>query len=101
MSALPEFGSLDNATLAALTLELASQLHIERTRRLALEAVLSKRGILTSSEIEAAGEDAAFREQASREADLAIRKLLRVLAESADERAPLRGEAPGTERGEP
>jgi hypothetical protein len=95
MSALAEFGGLDNATLAALTLELASQLHIERTRRLALEAVLSKRGILTAAEIDAAGEDPAFREEASRAADLAIRKLLRVLSESPDERVPLRGEAPG------
>ena len=64
MSAHPEFGGLDNATLGALVLELASQLHVERTRRLALEAVLSKRGILTAPVNDAAGEDAAFREEA-------------------------------------
>jgi hypothetical protein len=62
--------------------------------------VLFKRGILAASEIDAAGEDAAFREEASRAADLAIRKLLRVLSESADQRVPLRDEAPGTEHGE-
>jgi hypothetical protein len=90
----PELGELDNSKLAGLVFELASQLHIERARRLALEAALASRGVLTPAEIEAAGEDAAFRDRASAEADLAIRKLLRVLSDSADERAPLRAEAP-------
>ena len=47
MSTHPEFGGLDNATLGALIFELASQLHIERTRRSALEAALAHAGVLT------------------------------------------------------
>lgn len=93
MSGHPELGELDNSKLAGLVFELASQLHIERTRRLALEAALGSRG-LTPAEIEAAGQEAACRDRASAEADRSIRKLLRVLSDSADERAPLRAEAP-------
>jgi hypothetical protein len=100
VSARPEFGGLDNATLAALIFELASQLHIERTRRLALEAALACSGTVTPAAIEALTEDAAFRAQAGNAADLSVRKLLRVLSESADERVPLRAEAPRSAQGE-
>ena len=94
MSAPEEFGELDSSKLAALIFELASQLHIERSRRLALEAVLVRRGVLAAAEIDALGEDAAYRRQASEAADLAVRKLLLLLCESDDARAPLRAEAP-------
>jgi hypothetical protein len=96
MSTSVVFGELDNAKLAALIFELAAQLHLERTRRLALEATLAQRGIVMPSDIEMTGAGAAFREEARNTADLAIRKLLRVLSESSDERVPLRGEAPAT-----
>lgn len=95
----PEFGELDNATLGALLFELASQLHVERTRRLALEAALAQRGVLRPDQIEAAGNEAACVDAARAAADLSIRKLLRVLSESPDERAPLRAEAPGPAEG--
>jgi hypothetical protein len=100
VSAHPEFGELNNAALAALLFELASQLHIERTQRLALQAALTSKGILTRSAIEAAGEDAAVREEACKAADQAIRKLLRVLSESPDERVPLRSQASHVSNGE-
>ena len=100
MSTPVELGGLDNSKLAALVFELASQLHIERARRLALEAALIARGTLAEADIEAAGNDAAFRRMAAESADFAVRRLLRVLAESPDERAPLRGEASAPERGE-
>jgi hypothetical protein len=96
MSTPPGLGELDNTMLAALIFELASQLHLERTHRLALEAALARRGLLAPSEIEAAGENVVFRKESAQAADLAIRKLLRVLSESPDERAPLRAEAPPT-----
>jgi len=95
----PELGELDNSKLAGLVFELASQLHMERARRLALEAALASRGMVTYAEIEAAGDVAAFREQVSAAADLSIRKLLRVLSDSADERVPLRAEAPAKDGG--
>ena len=100
MSAPPGLGELDNAMLAALIFELASQLHLERTHRLALEAALARRGLVTPADIDAAGENVAFRKASGEAADLAIRKLLRVLSESPDERAPLRAEAPPAAVGE-
>ena len=94
-----EFGELDGAKLAGLIFELASQLHVERARRLALEAALASAGLVPPAAVVAAGESAACREAAGRAADASIRKLLRVLSESADERAPLRGESPGPSGG--
>jgi hypothetical protein len=99
VSAHPEFGGLDNATLGALILELALQLHVERMRRLALEAALADAGVVTPATIEKTGEQAALREQAAKAADHSIRKLLRVLSESKDERVPLRAES-GRETGD-
>jgi hypothetical protein len=93
MSTSASLGELDNSKLGALIFELASQLHLERTRRLALEAALVQRGVVTAADIEAIGESAAFRHESGEAADLAVRKLLRVLSESADERVPLRAEA--------
>jgi hypothetical protein len=93
-----EFGELPNSTLAALIFELASQLHIERARRLALEAASVSRGLLTHADIEAAGKTAASRTEADAAADQSIRKLLRILSESSDSRSPLRAEAPPVEK---
>jgi len=100
MSTSCGFGELDNDRLAALVFELASQLHIERTRRLALEAALAQRGIVAPTDIETAAGNVAFREEAGKAADVAVRKLLRVLSESPNERAPLRAEAPRPTVGE-
>jgi hypothetical protein len=99
VSAPPEFGGLDNAILGALIFELASQLHVERTRRLALEAALADAGVVAPAAIEKAGEQAPFRERAAVAADQSIRKLLRVLSDSKDERIPLRAES-GTPTGD-
>lgn len=43
--------------------------------------------------IEKTGEQTALREQAAKAADESIRKLLRVLSDSKDERIPLRAES--------
>jgi hypothetical protein len=100
VSAPPEFGELNSSKLTALIFELASQLHIERGRRLALEAALVGRGVLTAADIDAVGEDPSYRRQASEAADVAVRKMLLVLSESTDARTPLRAEASGSEGGE-
>jgi hypothetical protein len=94
-----EFGELDNSQLAGLVFELASQLHEERTRRLALEGVLAARGLLDEPSIQAAAATAEFRRLASDAADRAVRGLLRVLSESDDPRTPLRAEAPAPDGG--
>ena len=93
MSTHPEFGGLDNATLGALLFELASQLHVERTRRLALEAALQSAGVVTPAAIEKAAEQSQCRERAAMAADQSISKIMRVLSESKDERIPLRAES--------
>lgn len=93
MSAPVEFGGIDNSQLATLVFELASQLHVERARRLALESTLSRLGILDTAQIEAAADDPAYRQQTSGLANEAIRRLLEALSESGDERKPLRAQA--------
>lgn len=95
MSAPVEFGSIDNSRLAALVFELASQLHVERARRVALESTLSRLGILDATQIEAAAVDPSYRQQTTHLADEAIRRLLEALSESGDERKPLRARAQG------
>ena len=94
MNTPAEFGKLDCATVAALVFELAAQLHVERSSRLALEAALLQRRVLEPGQIAAAGETAELRAAAARAADESVRRLLRVLSESSDHRAPLRAEAP-------
>ena len=96
-----EFGHLDTPTLAALLFELAAQLHVERTARLALQSALLAQGLLTDQQIESIGADAQFKRRTSEAADQAVRRLLRTLVESCDERAPLRAESPTCPPGEP
>ncbi len=95
-----EFGELTHSRLAALIFEIASQLHVERARRLALEAALSARGLLGKADLEKMADDPAYCRRSGEEADAAVRRLLRVLSESPDEKAPLRAEAPAPARGD-
>ena len=85
-----EFGEIDNSTLAALLFEIASQLHEERSSRLALQTALITHGRLTEQDIASIAENSQFREQARESANQAVCRLLRTLTESRDERAPLR-----------
>ena len=80
--------------LAGLVLELASQLHEERVRRLALESQLAEAGGVDVSKIEAMVNDPAFRDQSRAAADASIRRLLRILEEDGGPEGPLRAEAP-------
>lgn len=84
------FGIPDPERLAGLVFELASQLHAERARRIALEHALVSAGVLTADAVEAAAPTA--RAEASAALDRSIDGLLRVMAESADPRTPLRHE---------
>lgn len=79
--------------LAALVFELSSQLHVERQRRMALERVLVAKGVVAEAEVAALAEDQAFLGTARDAADRSLRKLLRILAEDGDRKAPLRKEA--------
>jgi hypothetical protein len=92
---LPE-APLDTERLAGLVFELASQLHVERARRIALELALERAGVLAAGAGEALAADEDYRRRAGEGLDEAMRRLMRVLAESDDPRAPLRHEAPDT-----
>lgn len=84
------FGIPDPERLAGLVFELASQLHTERARRIALEAALVQAGLVTPAGIEAAGAMPEARADMAAALDKAIGGLLAVLAENPDPRTPLR-----------
>jgi hypothetical protein len=82
----------DAERLAGLVFELASQLQVERSERVALELALERAGVLTPGAVAAVAGDAELRRRSRAELDRSIEKLLRVLTERADARGPLRGE---------
>jgi hypothetical protein len=79
--------------LAALVFELAAQLHVERTQRLALETVLARAGVIAPGAPEALADDPALLAVAREKLDRSIRALLRIVTETGDAKAPLRPEA--------
>jgi hypothetical protein len=89
--AAPVTATLDAERLAGLVFELASQLHAERVHRLALESALVRAGVVPEAALQAAAEDPALRERSRREVEESVARLMRVITESADPRAPLRG----------
>lgn len=78
--------------VAAMVLELASQLHVERQRRMALELLLLRQGAIPDPATLA--EDPALLEAARTALDTNLRRLLRIMTETGDPSAPLRAEAP-------
>jgi len=88
------YAPLDADRLAGLVFELASQLHAERSRRIALELALERVGALPPTAVEALAGDTELKARTGPALDLALANLMRVLTEAADPRAPLRAEAP-------
>ncbi len=85
---------LDRERLAGLVFELAAQLHVERAQRIALEVALERAGVFAPGALAALADDPDYRDRAQSGLDTSMHKLLRVLAENDDPRAPLRHEAP-------
>ncbi|HKZ73845.1 MAG TPA: hypothetical protein VJ011_07270 [Steroidobacteraceae bacterium] len=83
----------DGDRLAGLVFELASQLHVERAQRLALEAALVEAGVLAPAACERLLADAQLRRRTQDALEQSMAKLLRVITERADPRAPLRPES--------
>lgn len=79
--------------VAAMVLELASQLHVERQRRMALEALLVRQGVLDAAALEAMAADEPFLAAARAELDVSFRRLMRIMTETGDPTGPLRAEA--------
>jgi hypothetical protein len=80
----------DREQLAGLVFELASQLHVERAQRVALQAVLEKSGLTDAATIQALASDPDVQRRIHDLLEDSIAKLLRVLAEDVDPRRPLR-----------
>ena len=74
--------ALDCDQLTTLIFELASHLHVERTRRLALELALERAGILSRETIAEVGQLAQLRDASLVAADHSLGKLLQAVAEA-------------------
>lgn len=83
---------LDTERLAGLIYELASQLHVERTQRIALELALERAGVIDEQKVATLAGDPALRERSTVALDRSMAKLMRIITESADSRSPLRAE---------
>ncbi|HEY7739498.1 MAG TPA: hypothetical protein VIB01_02670 [Steroidobacteraceae bacterium] len=81
----------DRRQLAGLVFELASQLHVERAQRIALQSALERSGALDAARLEALADDPDHRRLSRALLEESIARLLRVLAEDRDPRRPLRG----------
>jgi hypothetical protein len=87
----------DNDRLASLLFELASQLHAERARRLALECALEEAGSLPADWVENGQAGNRYQQLCQEALDDSMDRLMRIMAESSDPRTPLRHEAAGFE----
>ena len=80
----------DREQLAGLVFELASQLHIERAQRVALQAALEKSGLVDAATLQALTLDPDVQRRNHDMLGESITRLLRVLTDDADPRRPLK-----------
>lgn len=73
----------DNERLAALVFELASQLHVERSHRIALEVALVRAGVIDVQVVDSVSTDAEFKRRKAAELDVSMQSLMQVLTEHA------------------
>jgi hypothetical protein len=84
---------LDRAV--GLIFELASQLHVERERRAALEEALVRRGLIDRDELEALTDDPEFAADVRSQLDESISALIGNVTEDGPPQHPLRDLAQG------
>jgi hypothetical protein len=89
----------DRQQLAGLVFELASQLHVERAQRVALEVALQRAGLVDAATLQALTDDPELRRRDREMLEESIARLLRVLTEEADPSRPLREIAEGKKTG--
>jgi hypothetical protein len=92
---LSAYGAPNLEQLTALVFELASQLHVERVRRLALEVALERSGALAPDAVQAVAGDARLAARGAAELERAMAGIMRVLTEGGDPRSPLRAQSRG------
>ena len=93
LAKLSAFGAPNLEQLTALVFELASQLHVERVRRLALEVALERCGALAPDAVQAVAGDARLAARGAAELERAMAGIMRVLTEGGDSRSPLRAQS--------
>lgn len=81
---------VDTQRLAGLVFELASQLHAERSRRMALEHALEESGVLKRDAVPAAAVDPACAQRSREAVEASVARLVRVITEGSDPQTPLR-----------
>ncbi|MEO1104096.1 MAG: hypothetical protein AAFW98_10265 [Pseudomonadota bacterium] len=86
------FRDPDLDKLAAVVFDLSAQLHVERHRRMALEAALIADGSISREKIDALADDEAFMGEARAALDASQARLFAILKERGDRRTPLRAE---------
>jgi hypothetical protein len=86
----PPFGAPSLDQLTGLVFELASQLHAERVRRIALEAALEEAGVRAETACERLALQLEVRGRSVAALDRAMSGLMRVMTEDVDPRTPLR-----------
>ncbi len=77
--------SPDNASLGAMLLELASQLHVERTRRIALEVLLDRAGLLAKNAFVGLGDDPEFAARTQCELHASMQSLMAIMCGESKE----------------
>ena len=78
----------DRQQLAGLVFELASQLHVERAQRIALQVALERAGVVDAAALQAVAADPDLRRRDREMLEESIAKLLGVLTEEADPSQP-------------
>jgi len=87
---LSPFGTPTLEQLTGLVFELASQLHVERVHRIALEAALEAAGVLVPAAADGIAARADVHAKALTSLDRSMAGVMRVLTEHPDPRTPLR-----------
>ena len=83
----------DLEQLTGLVFELASQLHVERAQRFALQFALENSGLIDAATLQALASDPALQRQNREALEESLAKLLRVLGENVGTRRPQRDAA--------
>lgn len=90
MSEFRYLGPEETDTVVSLVWQLAQELHVTRQRLLVLEDVLAESGVLGTDAVEEHAPGSAARVRLAQDKERLLGRLVRVLTETDDHRAPMR-----------
>lgn len=90
MSEFRYLGPEETDTVVSLVWQLAQELHVTRQRLLVLEDVLAESGVLGPDAVEEHTPKSATRVRLAQDKERLLGRLVRVLTETDDHRAPMR-----------